>query len=450
MTRRTVERENGFSYNYTDLNSHVFPPKRECIKDAMVWEDLDGDGCIDFICIGTESGDYEDDDHEVVAIHTPTGNRIWTALKGEASKKLSLINGVVVVSTNESNQLRGLDPRTGQQLWQVALDDELNEDNFDGADAAPTIAPLGGPWAGFECIDDMTYILDVRNGQIVKSVEGQLRPHAWNLPGLVALKTENSDGEDVIDIFDLTQGRSIYQMEDGSAVTVYGGGFYGFLHAGYNAEGSYGTKLSMFSAQGNQPTGTSWVVTADEDDCDHGESQWGTAHAFFTAGGMVFGNKYSDKESAYFATMAGDKAVAQPWYPPKPGYSLHGLAYCNPALIGVWQKSKGTERLIACGYDPNTLNPLWTAEGLGGSHHVNTVHVTQHALMVPRSKGEYTRSNPSVMVHLDPATGQQLAEYPVEASDCVGVAHHFLVGTSDYFSGGSPVAYDTWNRVRVL
>src|SRR5690606_20213210 len=128
-------------FSYTDLNANVFPPKGACVTDSLGLMDLDGDGILDFIAIGTASGDYEDTDHEVVAIHTPSGNAIWRALRGEASKKLGLIGDVLVVSTNSGNRLRGLDPRTGQQRWVHDLEDALEEGSFDGDDRAPAIAP---------------------------------------------------------------------------------------------------------------------------------------------------------------------------------------------------------------------------------------------------------------------------------------------------------------------
>ncbi|HUH04167.1 MAG TPA: PQQ-binding-like beta-propeller repeat protein [Kofleriaceae bacterium] len=453
MARNTVQHHSGFTFNYTDLNSNVFPPNDACIFDSMGWVDLDGDGCIDFVCIGTASGDYEDTDHEVVAIHAPSGNRLWTALRGEASKKLALVGEVVVVSTNTGNRLRGLDQRTGQQLWQISLDDALSEDSFDGADNAPTIAPLGGPWAGFQCIDDTTHVIDVRNGQLVKSIQGELRPHAWNLPGLVAFKTEGAGGDDVIQIWDLAQGRAIYQMDDSSARTIYGAGYFGFVHNGSTPSGSYGTKLSLFASQGNQPVSTTWVKTANGESPRYGESQWGTAGGMLLGGGMVgFGDQHGDEQSAWLVPLGGDTAVAHPWPSPKPGFVQRGLAWCSPVVVSVWQKAKGTERLIACGHDPNNMQITWMVEELGGSQHqYNPLHVTQHAILVPKSNDNYfSETNPAAMVHLDPNNGQQVTEYPVENTNCIGIAQHFLVGCPDYFSGGVPVAYDTWNRVRVL
>lgn len=454
MARNTVQHHSGFTFNYTDLNANIFPPNDACIFDSMGWEDLDGDGCIDFVCIGTVSGDYEDTDHEVVAIHAPTGNRLWTALRGEASKKLGLIGGVVVVSTNDGNKLRGLDPRTGQQMWQISLDDQLNEDSFDGADTAPAIAPLGGSYAGFECVDDTAHVIDVRNGQVVKSLEGQLRPHCWNLPGVAAFKTENGDGDEVIQMWDLAAGRQFYEMNDSSARTIYGAGYYGFIHDAEDPGGSYGTKMALFASQGNQPQAVSWLTTPNGERPRYGESTWGTAGAFLVSGRVLFGEEHADaEESAWWVALDGQqKTVAQPWAAPRHGHVFRGLAWCNPVVVAVWQKAKGTERLVASGHDPASLQATWIVDELGGSHHhYNPLHVTQHAILVPRSNDNYfSPTNPAALVHLDPQSGQKVTEYPVEATNTVGIAHHFLVGAPDYFSGGVPVAYDTWNRVRVL
>jgi hypothetical protein len=447
MARNTVQHHSGFTFNYTDLNSNIFPPKDKCLIDTLGWTDLDGDGCVDFICIGTESGDYEDTDHEVVAIHSPTGERLWTALRGEASKKLSLAGGVVVVSTNSATQLRGLDPRTGQQLWQISLPDALNEDSFDGDDLAPAIAPLGGTWAGFECVDDSVHVIDVRTGQIVKSLEGQLRPQTWNLPGLVAFKTEGPDGDEILDIWDLAQGRSIYQAPDDYARTIHGGGYFGFLH-----RDDHGLKAAFFDAQSNQQTGATWIKSSSGGEPPTTRSEYGVAGAFLISGRLVSGDQHGDEQSAWTAPLGQQTAVAEPWSAPRPGHVMRGLAWCNPVLVSVWQKAKGTEKLVACGHDPNTLQPTWVVEDLGGSNsHPVPLRVTQHAVLVPRSNDNYfSPTNPAAIVHIDPTSGERVTDYPVEDTNCVAVVDHFLVGCPTYFSGGVPVAYDTWNRVRVL
>src|SRR5690242_22157 len=127
MARSTRQGNGGFAFTYTDIDTYVFPPKDAC-HDTLAWADLDGDGCIDMIGISTASGNYEDNDHELVGLHVPTGNVVWRALRGEVSKKLSMVDGVVVASTNTGGSLRGIDPRSGQEIWRKNLDDKIKED----------------------------------------------------------------------------------------------------------------------------------------------------------------------------------------------------------------------------------------------------------------------------------------------------------------------------------
>src|SRR5262249_13077900 len=124
MARKLVKTHTGFAFNFTDVNTHIFPPK-DAVHDSLAWDDLDGDGCIDFIAISTAPGNYEDTDHEVVGVHVPSGNVVWRALRGEASKRLSLVDGVVIVSSNTGGALRGLDPRSGTEIWRLNLDDKI-------------------------------------------------------------------------------------------------------------------------------------------------------------------------------------------------------------------------------------------------------------------------------------------------------------------------------------
>jgi hypothetical protein len=452
MARRSVQHHSGFTFNYTDLNENVFPPKDSCIADSMGWTDIDGDGTIDFVCIGTASGDYDDTDHSVVAIHVPSGNRLWTALPGEASKKLALVGNVVVVSTNTGSRLRGLDVKTGQQLWNIGLEDALKEDSFDSDDNAPAIAGVGGPWAAFECIDDSAHIIDVRNGALVKSFQGELRSYGWNLPGLVAFKSEDSDGNEAVDIWDLQAGRSLYKMKDSSrATTIHGGGYFGFMHHDTTPKGDYRCKVSLFEGQSRQPMGTSWL--AEHENLHYGSNKYGVVNAFLLGGRILFGDPHEDEHSAWTAPFNPNGTSApEPWNPPKPGYQLRALGWCAPVLVSVWQKAKGTARFVCCGHDPNTLQILWMNDDLGGSHHHdNPLHLAGHGIFVPRSNDNYySATNPCALVHIDPNTGQKVMEYAVEATDCVAMAYHFLVGCPDYFSGGVPVVWDTWNRVRVL
>src|SRR6185436_779290 len=183
MARSMGSTHTGFSWTITD-GGNKFMVGKDGVQDGHAWADLDGDGCIDLIAIASESCNYEDTDHELVAIHVPSGNVGWRALPGEVSKKISMIENVLVVSTNAATRLRGLDPRTGQQLWDLTLPDALNEDSFDD-ERAPAIAPVGGSFAAFQCKDDSWHLLDARTGQIVKGGEGKLIPLGAGVPGLL-------------------------------------------------------------------------------------------------------------------------------------------------------------------------------------------------------------------------------------------------------------------------
>lgn len=450
MARNFAQHHSGFSFNYTDLNQNIFPPRDGCVFDTTGWADLDGDGVIDFVCIGTASGNYEDTDHEVFAIHAPSGNIMWRALAGQASKKLGLFGGVVIVSTNSGSRLRGLDARTGQELWNRGLEDAIQEDPYDGDNRAPAISPVGGFHAAYECIDETAHVLDVRNGQLVKSRPGKLHPAGWNLPGFVAFE----DDDDNLEVFDVARNRTIVTIPEASQVRpLHTQGFFGLMHRSDGApRGEYATKVLVFDQNG-QPAGTCWVQDESGDAVDHGDAQYGVVGGMMLGGmKIVFGDPYSDEKSAYVAALAPNQIVrAQPLPPPRPGYQLKALTWCTPVVASVWQKTKGTERLICAGHDPNTLATTWLVEDLGGQSQENVLHTTGYSLLVPKSTDNYySQTNPACMVQLDPQTGQRLAEYPVETVDTVGVVGYFLVGTPDYFSGGVPVAYDTWRRIRVL
>lgn len=111
MARQMVQTHTGLPFTLTDGGSRFMVGKDAC-HDSLAWADLDGDGTIDLVAIATASGNYEDTDHELVAIHVPTGNVGWRALPGEVSKRVSMVDGVIVASTRAAERLVGLDPRT--------------------------------------------------------------------------------------------------------------------------------------------------------------------------------------------------------------------------------------------------------------------------------------------------------------------------------------------------
>lgn len=451
MARKVQQGSGGFPFTYTDINTHLMPGK-DAVHDALAWDDLDGDGVIDLIGISTASGNYEDTDHEVVGMHVPTGNVVWRALRGEVSKKLSLVNGVLICSSNSAQRLRGLDPRTGRELWSKSLDDKLKEDPFDGDDRAPAIAAVG-PYAVFECVDDTAHVIDAQTGMTIKQVSGKLSPVCWNLGPYVGFETEDHEGDDCFEAWHIPTGRCIYRAKDASQIrTLHGSGQFAFMHRSEGApKVNYATKVTVFESTHGQEVGTAWLKKG-EDEPRHGDSEYGVIGGFMLAGGRcVFGYRY-DEGASYLAQLM-PKAVTQvsPLPAPKPGYNFRCLAYCAPVIVSAWQKEKGTPKLCYVGHDPATMAPVWTADDFGGHSQDNAMWVTAGAVLVPRSTDNYySPTNPAAIVHLDPATGQKVTEYPIESADCVEVHAHFLCGAPEYFSGGTPTAYDTLKRERVL
>lgn len=443
--RETGGTGTGFSWTVTD-GGRRFMVGKSGVQDAHVWADLDGDGCIDLIAIATESGNYEDTDHELVAIHVPSGTVGWRALPGEVSKKVSIVGGAVVASTRSATHLTGLDPRTGQQLWSLALSDRLREEPFDGDDRAPAIADAGGSIAAFECEDDTWHLLDVRTGQVVKSGEGHLVALGAGVPGLIAL-----GNDDEVELWDTLRGRSITKLETSQIRVIAGAGAFGVIFRGDLPSGGHGVQARFY----DNATFAEVARTEFPDEVDAGAGQYGVTGGFLLAGQRVlFGGPH--ERGPWLATVApGGTSTAQALPAPQPGYRFRTVAWVSPALVTVWEKDKGTPKLIVVGHDPNTLAPVWTSSDLGGRNLENVLHTDGAAVLVPHHPNpdlnEYQQhSNECSIRHLDPNTGAVVTQYPMEDVDCVEIHGGFLCGASTYFSGGLPVAYHLGRRERVL
>jgi hypothetical protein len=169
---------------------------------------------------------------------------------------------------------------------------------------------------------------------------------------------------------------------------------------------------------------------------------------------VFFGGQYQ-KGPWLGQVVPKGKTVAQLIPPPKPGYKFRTVGWCSPAIVTVWEKEKGTQKLIAVGHDPNTMGTVWQSDEYGGRHLNNVLHTNGAALLIPHNPGndqnEYNQqTNKCSMKQLDPSTGKVITEYPVEDVDCVGLVGNFLTAGSTYFSGGLPVAYELTRRERVL
>ncbi len=464
MARQMATTHTGLPFTVTD-GGHRYMIGKDACHDSLAWTDLDGDGIVDLVAIATESGNYEDTDHELVAIQVPTGNAMWRALPGEVSKRVSFANGVIVASTRSAARLVGLDPRTGQKLWDTELPDLLEEDNFDD-DRARAIQPFGGVCA-IQCKDDTYHLVDARSGQIVKSGEGKWKPLGGGVPGLAALEMDER-----MEIWDVPSGRKIADLKDTSQVRVVPGpGYFGLLrHGAVQANGAYGFEARIFHSQELREMGRSLIVPGpalgrksggdDDDDDSSAELRLGDGE-FNVIGGcimgnnrLVFGSRYHS-EAYVVDLVAGKNCPAHPFTPPKPGFKFRTFAWVAPVFVSVWEKEKGTSKLIAMGHHPQTLAPVWMAEDLGGRSISNPLHIANGAVLVPRNPGannnEYhAQTNPCSIRHIDPATGAVVTDYPVEDVNCIEMFGHFLCGAPTYFSGGLPIVYDTQGRKRVL
>lgn len=462
MARQMASTHTGLPFTVTD-GGHRFMVGKDACHDSLAWTDLDGDGCIDLVAIATESGNYEDTDHELVAIHVPTGNAVWRALPGEVSKRVSFVDGVIVASTRSAGRLAGIDPRSGQTLWDVDLSDRLEEDNFDD-ERARAIQPLGAGLCAIQCKDDTYHLVDARTGKMVKSDEGKWKALGGGVPGVVGLEFDG----DRLEVWDIPRGKKIADLKDNSTARVVPGpGYFALLrHGEVGKNGSWGHEARVFDNATLNELGRATLVHGGgaakkgDDDDDGGSINLGDGE-FDLIGGCILGNnrliwgsRYHD-EAYVVDLVSGKTCKTRTFAPPKPGFKFRTVAYVAPALVSVWEKDKGTSKLIVVGHDPNSLAPVWTAEDLGGRSVAKPLHVTGTAILVPRNPGsdqnEYSAQlNPCAIRHLDPSTGGVLTEYPVEDVGCIEMNGHFLCGAPTYFSGGLPIVYDTHNRNRIL
>src|SRR5689334_24879549 len=91
MDREMFQGGEGFTFAKTELGGEFTANKDGC-HDGIAWGDLDGDGCIDLVGIETRNG-HDEEDHELIGLHIPSGRVVWRALTGEASRQVSLVNG---------------------------------------------------------------------------------------------------------------------------------------------------------------------------------------------------------------------------------------------------------------------------------------------------------------------------------------------------------------------
>jgi hypothetical protein len=437
MDRQMFPGGEGFTFGRTELRELVC--SKDGCHDGVAWADLDGDGCIDLVGVETQNG-HADEDHELVGLHVPSGRVVWRALTGEVSRQVSIVNGVVLCATNERTMLRGLDPRTGTALWSIQLPDVLRMNSFDGFEGARSIADRG-PLAVFECDDGSVHGVDARTGRIVFQQRGKLAFHTLNVPGLVAVR-----GDDTFTLFDVFQNRAVYQAPDEDVGMALGAGKVAFFHF----DPPEGTHTTVIDLQTRQVVAKASLKKPDGDCpmlnqvCDEPG-----AGIILDSGRILKGKRFD--ESLTILDVARRQVVIQP--PPKPGFVFWQMVRVGNVLFVAYKQEEGTPRIVLSAWDANTLASFGVLEGFGGYDVPNAVLPTTTGLLVAKAQlkdGTWKRNNPVAWWHLDPATGQKITEYPVPELGCVEVHGKFLCASGTTYGGCHPVVYDTERRARVL
>jgi hypothetical protein len=451
-----VTGEGGFSYNKTDVAGHLVLNKEE-VHDSLAWGDIDGDGQLDFVGIESQSASREDDDLELVAVHGATGNILWRALNGEASDALSLADGVLVVLTDDRRRVRGLDPRTGRQLWSIDPPDKVKNDPFDGADPARSLQPRG-PFVLFECEDGTCHAIESKTGRVVFWKKGKFEWFALDLPGLACVTSENAEGDDQFELVDLFRNRCVYADRVVlRPVFAQGPGVFCVVHGCYKPPyGGVGNKILTLDPQTYDVRGQQYIEWRDEE----GDERLLPMHTYNhdrKSAVVLPGHRVvvGDREHGRLIVLPmGGGRPAGVVGPPQPGYEFRSLAIAQNTLVCAYMKSEGTKKMILMGYDLETLKARWwIPEGIGGTRTDNVLLANWTTVLVPSSRRDersYKPNNPTAWWHVDPATGQKVTEYPVPELDCVELDGKWLCAFVNTYYYGHPLAYDTERRERVL
>ncbi len=502
----------GFPFSQTELGSEVLASRKEAAHDTIAWLDLDGDGHLDLIAIATQQGDDDDMDHELVALHIPSGKAMWRARRGQISTKLALADGVLVATTDNSRVLRGLSPQDGSDIWSLELPDAIEGwDTCDHDDAAPTILVRGG-YVAFQCEDESAHVVEAKTGRLVKSFQDARLEHAWpDIPNLVCFvvkdESERMGRDEKFVAWDAAKNQPLLEST-GDVSIALGEGEFALLaedddndctnvhiydmqtlsekrivQAAIKEEGGRQRELPMGdksddSRQGAYLLPTGMLVVGERDRVVFVELGGGQPAAqpepepepeppkkkgFFArlfGGGGGGGDDGGGKRGA----SGPGPVLATPIPPPAEGYEFCGMVRAGDTLAIAHRKSKGTEKLIVTGYDlgpapaisdqRTALPQKWVAEGLGGRRVEVSILSTGSAILAPHSpKPEdhhWHEGNKQSWWHLDPATGEKVTEYPVAEIQCATVHGRYFCAFAATYGSCIPVAYDTEQRERVL
>jgi hypothetical protein len=467
-----------FPYAQTELSLHVIVGKSAC-PDSIVVEDLDGDGVPELVAL--ESPGFDMQQQEVCALHLPSRRVVWRALKGQGASKLAFANGVIVVATNEGRALAGLDARSGQPIWQQALMAPLNPDPYANTWNAPTLTSAG-PFVLFEA-GLMVHVLEARTGRILVSRNGRLAEHGHDVPGLAVFMEEGPGGRAIV-LFDLLRGREIYRGGSQSSAPVSMGpeGAFVLFHADtLQPLGVPMTRAATFDLASMEPRGATWVTPNEDSNVVYHDGAPHDRHrsALLFGGRLLIGSTRDDedggitvldlrnapppqpepKKGFFSKLLAGDAPPPKPASlrpsgriaQPRPDAKICAIEAFGAVVVVVWEDTD-EQKLLVQGLDAGTLSPRWQMEA-GGTNQINHALRSPFGLLVPMApgrRGEWSAQNQTTWAHLDPMSGQRIAEYQVPDLDCVRMSGKYLVAFVSAFSSGFPVIWDTERRARLL
>lgn len=476
--RGTIQDGNGFTYSTSELSSHIIVGKDAC-PDSIAVADLDGDGWPDLVAL--ESPGYDMVVREVVALHGPSGRVAWRALKGHAGTKLTLTDGVVVVAVSDDTALSGLDARNGQPLWTQPLPAPLSDSPYENTWNAPALTDLGR-WVAFETEDGSAHVIEARTGRIVVSRPGRLAEHGHDVPGVVLFFSAGySDRE--LSLWDLARGREIHKGKTQGFAPLCAGpeGTFVLFHAEALPPNDIPmTRAITFDLATCERRATCWVTPSEDWNV---LPHFGAPHdrhrsALLPGGRLLLGSNDDEKGGIYVLDLAAAPPPAPPKKkgffsqlmgddgpppkpaslrpttrlpPPAPEHTLRAIEVFGPVIVTVWEE-EDSKKLVAMGLDAQTLAPRWRID-CGGTNLMNHVHRAPTGLLLPFAPGgkdEFSQRNPIAWWHVDPMSGQKMAEYAVPSLDCTRVCGKYLVGFLSGFTSGYPVIWDLALRQRML
>lgn len=458
--REAFQDQNGFTFTRTELGQIIVG--RDACPEAILAADLDGDGWGDLVAIDSPSYDYSA--LTIVALHGPTGRIVWRAHEGAAGKRLVLSDGVVVAEGANGASLVGVDARSGSLLWSTPLPARLREDPYGshGTWNTPALSDCGS-FVAFGCDDGSVHAIESKTGRVAVSKRGAcLFEFGHGLRNVLVFLIID-DGGKRIEVWDLERNGLIVGggVHGGAPLALSPEGNVYLLHADTLPSGVPMTRIAVFEAATKRPLRTVYVTPGKGNVLPHNglASSW---HRMAAIGNerLILASDDDERGGGIVIDLnappkPGVKPSVQPvsrMPPPQRGYKLRLVERFAQTVALVWEHDD-SHKIMVIGYDLATLEPRWFVGGAGGADLKNHALRTESALFVPFAPSGREENKPGAInywAHVDPATGQQLAQYTVSELDTVRVFGKYLLGHSTSFPGAPPVLWDTERRERLL